>query len=242
MVLAVKLAWISFNILPQTSYGQLPPYEKTHGVTIQFNSVTYLDDLFKRPYKQNTFPDTKGSPFYHEDWKFADLALKDGKLFNRVRVRLNLYTQELICLSAGSIEITLKDGITTRMTLYDTSETGLPGRRVFVSGIPVVDKDTSFPFFEVIKEGNASLLNLVKKKITNRKDALSPGDQKEFETVETFYVFINMELKKCEKNCDFFVTLFSDKKDSVENFIKSRKLRCRNREDLSLLVEYYNTL
>ncbi|MDP9229979.1 MAG: hypothetical protein M3O67_04805 [Bacteroidota bacterium] len=243
LMVSARLVFILFfSSLLQISYCQLPQIQKTNGASIQSTSTIYLDDLFKQPYKQNKYPDIKGSPFYIDDWKYADLLFTDGKLFNKVTVKLNLYTQELIYLSPGNVEIILKDGIISRMILYDTSETGMPGSQLFASGFPVLDKDTTFPFFEVIAEGKAMLLNLIKKRITDTKDALSPTDGKEFVTTETCYIFFNKEIKKCEKNNDFYINLFSDKKNSIENLIKLKKLKCRNRKDVTMLVEYYNSL
>ena len=233
---------LSFSSLLQISNGQQTQVEKTHGASIQSTNIIHLDDLFKQPYKQNKYPDIKGSPFYVDDWRHADLVFTDGKRFNKVNVKLNLYTQELIYLSPGNIEIILKDGIISRMTLYDTSETGMPVSRLFISGFPVAGKDTSFPFFEVLTEGKATLMSLVKKKITETKNALSPADEKEFVSIETIYILFNKEVKKCEKNNDFYISLFSDKKDSIEKFIKLNKLKCRSREDIISIVKIYNQL
>lgn len=231
-----------FGSLTQYSFCQFQQIEHTLGSTISSTNAIFLDDLFKQPYKQNVNPDVKGSPFFIDDWKYADLILRGGQRFNRIKVRLNLFTQELNYLASGNTEIILKDGIIARMILYDTSEAGLPVIRQFISGIPVVDKDTSFPFFELITEGKALLLNLDKKKINDAKDALSQTGGKEFVNSVSLYILINNELKKCNKSNEFFINIFADKRDSIESFIKVRKLKCRNREDVINLVQYYNTL
>src|SRR5258705_9886432 len=99
--------------LPAISFGQLPSYQRTNGSSIFLNGTIYLDDLFKNnsTYRQYKDPDIKGSPFLVDEWKNADLEMKDGKVFKNVKVKLNLYTQEFICMSSSKNEFALKDGI-----------------------------------------------------------------------------------------------------------------------------------
>lgn len=227
---------------PGYSIGQLPSYEANNGASIHLNGTIFLNDIFKNIYHQTKYPDIKGSPYYVEDWKYADIAMKDGKHFDGVKVKLNLYSQEFVCLSSPGSEITLKDGIIDRLVLRDTNELRIPSIHVFASGIPMVEKAISYPIFEVLSDGRAILLNLITKRIGKSADVYSAGEQKEFVTTESLYVFYNSELKKCGKNAEFYTTLFSDKKDKMEEFIRVGKLKCRNTKEAIQLVNYYNSL
>jgi hypothetical protein len=238
----IGLLSILLFISPGTSFSQLPGYEQRNGASIHLAGTIFLNELLKDTYKQNQYADIKGSPFYKDEWKNASIVLKDGKQFNGVKVKLNLHSHEFVCLSAPNSEIMLKDGIVDRLVLYDTNESRRASIHVFASGIPLVEKDITYPIFEVLTEGKASLFKLIKKKITNVSDALSGADQKEFVASESLYVFFNSELRKCAKNADFYAKLFSDKKEKVEEFIKISKLKCRNPEEAIVLVNYYNSL
>ena len=237
--IALMTIFYSFRFI---SHSQMPAYERTNGSAIHMPEIIYFDDLFKQKYKQARYPDVKGSPYYMDAWQYADIVMKDGKQFNHVKLKLNFFSQEVIFKSEQDKEITLKDGILKRILIYDTLETGYGLTHLFLSGIPMVEKDTSWPIFSVMTEGKATLLNLTNKRIVNMSDALMPGSDKEFVPTETLYVFHNGELKKCEKSNDFYSTLFADKKAEVDAFIKTNKLKCKTLKEITQVVEYYNTL
>ena len=206
--------------------------------------MLFLDDMMKDNYKHrdNKYQDVKGSPYYFDEWENADLTLNDGKQFSNVKVKLNMLSQEIICQNSNGTEITLRDGITKRLILHDTTAADKRPTHLFTSNIPFIEKDTSYPVFEVLTEGKASLLSLTKKRISNASDAMLANNAKEFTSVETVYIYLNSNLKKCEKKSDFFIALFSDKKDNIINFIKANNLKCRNRDEMMRVVSYYNTL
>jgi hypothetical protein len=233
---------LSLFLHPVIFFGQLPAYEVNNGASIHLTGTIFLNDIFKNIYHQTKYPDIKGSPFYLDDWKSADIALKDGKHFDSVKVKLNLYSQEIVCLSSPGSEITLKDGIVDRLVLRDTNDLRLPSIHIFASGIPLAEKVTGYPIFEVLSDGKAILLNLITKRIAKSADVYSAGEQKEFVALESLYVYYNSELKKCGKNAEFYTTLFSDRKHEMEEFIRVGKLKCRNTKEVIQLVNYYNSL
>lgn len=239
---AIMLLGILVYIYPQCVLAQVPAYQQRNAASIHLPGTIFLNDLLKDTYSQKKYPDVKGSPFYYDDWKNSSIVFKDGKQFNDVKLKVNLYTHEFVCLSAANSEITLKDGIVNRVVLYDTNELRHATIHVFASGMPFVEKDTTYPILEVLAEGKAILFSMVKKKISRSSDALSMGEQKEFVSSEALYVFQNGELKKCGKNAEFYTSLFADKKDQVAEFIKLGKLKCRNPEEARLVINYYNSL
>ena len=188
--------------------GQLPGYEVNNDPNVNHRNAIFLNDNFKSIYHPAKYPEIKGSPYYLDDWKLADITMKDGKHFDSVKVKLNLYSQEFVCLSSPGSEITLKDGIVDRLVLRDTNDARVPSVHVFASGIPLEDKITSYPIFEVLSDGKAVLLNLVTKQITKSADTYSGGGQKEFTDSETLYIFYNSELTKCGKNAEFLYYAF----------------------------------
>ncbi len=242
MRLVHRWCWIFVFICHQQAFSQLPASEVRNGASIHLPGTIFLNDLLKDTYTQKKYADVKGSPYYKEEWKSSSIVFKDGKQYNDVKVKVNLFSHEFVCLTAANTEITLKDGIVNRLVLYDTNESRHATMHVFAAGIPFAEKDTTYPILEVLTEGKAILFNLIKKKITNTNDALGMGEQKEFTSSESLYIFYNNELKKCGKNADYYANLFTDKKDMVAEFIKMGKLKCRNSADAILVVNYYNSL
>ncbi len=225
-----------------TVSAQLP--QKDPGPTLQAQSRVFLDDLFKsqQPYKQSQYPDIKGSPYLNDHWQEADILLKSGQQFNKVKINLNLYTQELIILTQTGREVLVQEGVVHSFIVSDSDANGNLSARQFITGLKGPEKDSEKGFFEGITDGRASLLRLTKKKIANNNSALSPGDNKEFQDAETYYIWFNNELKPCGKNADFYVQLFNDQREKIKGYINSNGLKLKRPEDIQRLVEFYNTL
>jgi hypothetical protein len=216
--------------------------EKSAGPYVHTNNTLFLDDLFKEPYKQSFNAQVKGSPFLNDNWQSADLFLTNGQEFHNLMVKLNLYTHELVYLNKSGGEVTLLDGIIERCTISNKDADGNLSQKRYISALKGTGGDKENSFFESITQGKANLLLLTKKKIENKNNALSPGDDKEFVTVETYYLWLNGQLYECEKNAGFYVSLFKDQKDKIQDYISSNKLKCRKIDDIKKLSEYYNTL
>lgn len=216
--------------------------ERATGPYVHSTKTLFLDDLFKEPYKQSYSAEVKGSPFLNDKWQVADLALTNGQEFQNLRVKLNLYTQELVYLSTTGNEITLLDGIVDRCIISNKDEDGNLSQKRYISALKGAGANKENAFYELITDGKASLLLLTRKKIDNNNSALSPGDNKEFVAVETYYLWLNGQLRECEKNSDFYTSLFSDQKEKIKEFISSNKLKCKKIDEIKRLSEFYNSL
>ena len=228
---------IIFQILISTSAAQIGGIEQTHGSLVKSPGTIFVDDLFKQPYKQTEYPETKGSPYYSDNWKLATIELADGKIFNNVPVKLNLYTDEFIC-TIQEKQIVLKDKIVRRLEIQDSAENGATKSRIFTGYFSTAE--SSHPVLEVLCAGKATLLLYSKKRILDNKSPY--GGEKEFSTYETTYIFFNNTISKCEKDADFYLNLFAEKRQMLDAFISANKLKCRSTSDIKKLIDYYNSL
>jgi hypothetical protein len=219
-------------------------FQRDPGPTIQAQSGIFLDDLFRsqRPYVQSQYGEINGSAYLSESWKEAVILLKSGQQFNNAKIKLNLYTHELTFLTQSGKEALVREGVVHSFTISDTDAMGNVRAKSFITGLKGAESDSERYFFEGIADGKASLLRLTKKKIVNNNSALSPGDSREFQDMETYYIWFNDELRPCEKNADFYVLLFSDQKEKIKSYINSSGLKLKKPEDIQKLVEFYNSL
>ncbi|MEP7373930.1 MAG: hypothetical protein ABI675_11110 [Chitinophagaceae bacterium] len=78
--------------------------------------------------------------------------------------------------------------------------------------------------------------------MTETKTIGSAITEKEYQPFQEYYIFMNDTLVKCRKSRSFFIELFTDKKNLVEQYIDIFKIKFKSEKDFRLLVVYYNSI
>lgn len=205
----------------------------------KFATQVFLSDTYGRPVKPLP-ADVSGSPFFSNDYHFADILLANGRRFKSVRMRLDMDAQEMHFISANSVESFMEAGSVKEIAYTDTAAT-ITGY-LFRTGYPAVEGKNSKTFYQVLINGKAELLRLVDKKISERKDEISGIINKEYETREEYYLFVKGEMKRLKKDRNFLSGVFADQQTALEQYIQSNKLNVKNMQDIEKLINYYNSL
>ncbi len=182
-----------------------------------------------------------GSPFLYNDWKQCIIRLKDGRYFENVPVKLNLFNQTIHYNASAGTEMEVAPGLIDAVEIIDTSETGTKKVRHFYSGFKPIGNNDGNTFYEALVEGKASLLLCRKIRIAEVK-VVGLATQKEYQSSEEYYVSVDSNIVKCKKSSSFFIELFTDKKDEVKKFIDDQNLKFRSEKDYRRVVSYYNSL
>ncbi len=193
-------------------------------------------DVFK-----NKYPDIEGFAFFTEDWNYSLIKLTNEKAFDMIETKLNVYTNELYFKTDKNAAMVFVAGYVKELDIYDSIETKNIIYR-FKTGFPKIDNQNENSFYEVITEGNVTLLKFIKKIISVKKNDISGEVDKQFETYEDYYVFSNNEMKRLKKDKDFISRLLSERKDEVESFLKKNPLNSKNVNDIIKLFQFYNSL
>jgi hypothetical protein len=113
---------------------------------------------------------------------------------------------------------------------------------VFRSGFPAIDEQTINSFYQVLTEGNITMLEFFRKKILQRKNDVSGEITKEFETYEEYYVFSDNQMLKLKKDKDFILSLTKTKEKEVQSYLATNKVNFKKWNDVQSLFSYYNSL
>jgi len=190
---------------------------------------------------ENKYPDIEGFAFFTEGWKYSLLKLANGKAFDMIETKLNVYTNELYFKTDKNAAMVFVAGYVKELDIYDSIETKDIIYR-FKTGFPKIDNQNENSFYEVITEGNVTLLKFIKKIISVKKNDMSGEVDKQFESYEDYYVLSNNEMKRLKKDKDFILRLLSERKDEVESFLRKNPVNFKNVNDIIKLFQFYNSL
>jgi len=215
---------------------------QSNGVVVggKWPSQIFISDINGRPF-EHRFDDVNGTPYFHADFKYADITLKQGRKFVQVKTKINLVTQEVIFESANGIEGYIDAGVAKEITYADTTSEGVTLYK-FQTGYPAIDRQTEKNFYQVLIEGRCGLLKSVVKKVIERKNELSGEVLKEFETIENIYLFAKGEMKRLKKDKDFILSILADKEQEVARYSTENKTSFKNIDQVGQLLRYYNSL
>jgi hypothetical protein len=182
-----------------------------------------------------------GSPFFNDNYKFADITMNRGRRIVNVKTKIDLEMQQVQFLSFNNVEAVMEAGTVKEVSYADTTADGIIFYK-FRTGFPAIDGKGRNNFYILLADGNCSLLRSVEKKVTESKNVIDNTVMKDYETYEMFYLLIKGEMKRLKKEKEFLLTELSDKQPQLEAFIESNKLNLRQLEHIAKLVNYYNTL
>lgn len=210
--------------------------------TVRLPIGTFFNDVFGKPFIPFANEEITGSPFINSNWKTAVIKLKDGRYFEGVPVKLNIYSQSLHYRSANGAEMVAPAGIIEEVHLNDTADNGTIATHLYYCGMKPVENNDENTFYEVLDTGRATLLLCKKTKIIEAKTFASTTIIKEYKSFSDHYISLGGKMSKCKKNDSFFKELLADKKDPVQKFIDDNKIRFKSENDFRTIVRYYNSL
>lgn len=218
-------------------------------VNAQSNSISttgkwgqqiFLSDVNGRAF-ENKYSDINGSAYLFPEFKYATIVLTDGRQYTNVKARLNLVEHEVNFIASNGEEGYIGKGMVHTISFNDTTKQGIKTFS-FQTGFPKTDNQTVIHFYQVLANGKIALVKSIAKNIEERINELSGEKSKEFAVRENLYLQLGGELKRIKKEASFFLTIMSDHKDAMSQYIDSTRVSFKNEEQLIKLINYYNSL
>ena len=186
-------------------------------------------DLFK----PDAYAGVEGIPYLFESWAYARIKLADGRQFDSVLLKLNLYEnnvhfkddngrERMIAIQVREIEI--RD----QSSKWNTA--------VFVSGYG----EDQHIFYQALTDGKKAGLLKKMNVIIKETKVFNAPNKKEFELQERLYIFSKGVLYQESKNCSSLMTAFGND-SKITSFVSANDIKCNKEKDLKKLVEYYNS-
>jgi hypothetical protein len=204
-------------------------------------SITLVDKNGQPFLRESDKTDIEGSPYFIEGFRYADITLNKGVVYENIKVKIDLSNHEAHVIGGDQKEMIIKDGLISEIILVDSAN----GKLVFYkfqTGFPIIDKNTAYSFYQVLSDGDIQLLKLIKKEIVETKDVMSGEVRKEFVLYEEYYIYHDEIITKLKKEKDFVLGLMKEEQQKTNEYLKGRKMNYKNIGMLTELFDYYNSL
>lgn len=228
---------IIFSLIAIYSHAQ------SNGIstTGKWGSQLFLSDVNGRPF-ENKYADINGSPYLFPDFKFANIILKDGRIYKDVKIKLNLTENELEFIASNGEVGYIGKGVISQIGIKDTLKSEILNYN-FQSGFSKIDNQTNIHFYQVLVEGNYGLLKSINKNIDEHINELSGEKYKEFVVRENIYLLHNGTLKRIKRDKEFILSLFNlHISNIISQYIDTNKVNFKNENQLINFIVFCNTL
>tara|TARA_Y100001949_G_scaffold173493_1_gene179149 strand:- start:215 stop:913 length:699 start_codon:yes stop_codon:yes gene_type:complete len=180
---------------------------------------------------------TKGTPFFNEDWVIGDVYLQNGQSLEGLKLKLDLFKDELI-LSKNYSEIYIPKSQVKGFKLQLES-----GDLTFVKSELAVDENIYMQY--LVKNEPYSLVK--QRKITfvkarNEGPYKSANAYDEYLMTPKYYLIQGEEVEKITGSANKFAKLIVGHTEETKTYIKDQNIDLNKEADLMILVEFINTL
>jgi hypothetical protein len=192
-----------------------------------------------KPYIQTTNNDASGSPFLFEDWTPGKVFLFNGNQFDNVMLKFDALRNKFF-FNRNDSTFELEDDVTeVRLQNANDASAEMDFKKI-------VTTDNRLPmagFVQVLASGKVPLYKLYAKRIEGENTTNGIfSSEKKIVTHNSLWTIINNESIPVKLNSRSLEELTSDKKDQVQDYVKSKKLNVKNEKDFAAAVAYYNSL
>jgi hypothetical protein len=217
----------------QVAQAQGKPSEsslQTSNLTIQFPPG------YNVIVKGDKMSDVTGSQYLSEEWEKGRITFNNGSIIDTINLRLNAYNNQMHFLEKG-IEYTI--GCPDKIKNIHI------GNRKFIYAPYMDGESISHGYFEVLVEGNTSLLVLfsVKRIESSYNIALSVGSKEDrLELFERYFLATNSSIVEIDKKGQNLFDSAGNQSDILRKRVKAEKLSFKKKEDLTTIVRYINSI
>ncbi|MDP9046924.1 MAG: hypothetical protein M3N14_02230 [Bacteroidota bacterium] len=186
------------------------------------------------------YTDVQGSPFLSDKWAKGMVKMADGRTFKEVRLKYDQVKDELYFQDKKNDTLIFVDPVKEFKIEYDYGDD--LHEKLFRNGYKNIPNSTEGSFFEVLSDGTAQLLKRTTKSILESKEYNSTTTVKRFDTNAKYYIVISGTVLPIKKDKKSILTVLSNRRDQLENYMRTNNINLKSDEDLVKLMAYYNSL
>ena len=191
---------------------------------------SYYQILSPSSGKMISYDQINGSPYYNKEFMDA----KVGSNYESLNARYNAYSDEIEFQKDNQIFVLPKQD-----TFSEIIFSNLNQKFVLLN-----TEDELSGYFLELNSGKYKIYKKIKSKFTDfikSSSGYSEDKPAKFQTLDpTFYIKTENGFIKNPKNVKIITSAFTDKKEAIEGFVKSNKIKFNNEADLIKLVNFLN--
>lgn len=202
----------------------------------------FASDFNGRPMYQKTEYRVEGTPYYLDEYYWADVIAVSGKVYRDIRIKFNLVEHQLLFIADDGTEMIAMSPVRAIKFLSLPAGKDSIKTVTLLSSSGIVNAQDAV-VYEVLDSGKISLLKKITITYRDEKKYGEAGITRYYERKENeFFILLNKEYKKIERKKEFFLTLLHDRDKEVKIFMNMNRLDCRSIKDIQHLISYYNSL
>jgi hypothetical protein len=203
----------------------------------------FMKDAYGRPLYLRTSYVAEGSPYFYDDYCFAEITTTNGKVYPDVKVKIDLINKYIIYITESGDEMiatTAIHQVKFMSFIYNETAYGETILRGFNYPLNAADGN----IYQVLEDGKTKLLKEVIVTYSDTKKYGEANITRVFTKKEIFFaVFENKtKLRKVDKNKTSLISMFETKQTDIRNYIENQKLKCKSEQDLIKVFNYYNSI
>lgn len=204
------------------------------------NAQQFMNDANGLPMYIHSEYNMEGSPFYSNEYCYANLKVRNGKFYTGIKVKLNLL-ENIVVYDAGDGKEMAATSPIERIVFNNCSDP--EKNKILVSGYPATAKQDLSSFYVLLDSGALQLLKYI---MITYRDTKYYGNQvltRIFEQKEIYYVYeAGKGMTHLPKENESVVSLLNKNKQDLLKFIEANNIRCKRENDLVKLFRFYNSL
>ncbi len=178
-----------------------------------------------------------GNPYFLKDWSDGIIRFSSGKVTDKFKLKFNAAQNRLLLQFSGSTfaaESSINEFVIYTKNKKDSF--------LFKKGFPASDRGNAETFYEVLEDGQVTLVKLSTKDIIEQKEILESKKLRHYQDVEEYYLVKEGMMHKISKESAHIADILSDRRDELKKFISEQQLKMRTADDYAKVVKRYNDL
>jgi hypothetical protein len=212
-----------------TSYAQV-------GVNVDF--INGQDVNFGGKMRSNT----EASTYLYDTWSKGTVKLSDGNTYAGLELMYDLGANRLIFKSEKGIPQAFAVAVTEFTIAAPAEDKTQTVSKKYKNGFPPADGNKTTTFYEVLSNGNITLLKLTELKRVREVAVGNIYPTTQMKTADSYYVFADGKLSRIKREKKALKQILQDKAKDLDTYMASNKLDLKNDSDLSIIFDHYNAL
>lgn len=179
----------------------------------------------------------EGTPFFNDKWMKGTVYFEDGTGYTGLFLKIDMLKGNVHYMGENEAEFIVDEKL-KRVVLTDT----VTSKSVeFIHSDYWKNEQLARGWYQVLKEGNASLYKLDKKIIRENKRYGSSTTEQKIET-SPLYVVKYIETMVPVKKWKDLPGIFADRKKEIADYVRQNGLNGKSEADFINVVDYHNGL
>jgi len=191
----------------------------------------------------NRYIGVKGSPFFINDWHNGTVYLENGKIFENVPLKIDVYQNELLAISRGQTIYVTKDQVNNFLLQPDSLEEPIKFINIKSSQYKKFDEDQ---FLRVLHEGTKTVLEWHQKYYSEADYTGAYSANRTYDefiqSSKFYYLDEKDQLKKLRTSIGKIAKIFESNEKAVKDFIFENNLNPKQPAQLARILRYGESL